>query len=294
VTSSSPSSLAARHTLAADRLTLGYDDEPIVRSLSLDFPGTGITMIVGPNGCGKSTLLRGMARLMRPREGAVLLDGVAVHEQQTRLVARTLGLLPQSPIAPDGLTVSELVARGRHPHRGWLGQRTARDDEAVALALEQTGLVDLATRPVDALSGGQRQRAWIAMALAQEPDILLLDEPTTYLDIAHQVDLLDLLVDLARDRGTAIVVVLHEINLATRYADHLVAMRAGRVVAAGVPGEIVTPELMRDVFAIDALVVEDPVSGTPLVVPYGRGRAVGPATSGSASGAALESESAPE
>jgi iron complex transport system ATP-binding protein len=259
-----------QHTLTAANVTLRYGDDVIVSELDLEIPGQGVTMIVGANGCGKSTLLRALARLLRPTEGAVLLDGRPIHDEPTRAVARILGLLPQTPLAPDGITVSELVARGRHPHRGWFGQQDAHDDLAVAEALALTGTTELARRPVDELSGGQRQRVWIAMALAQEPSILLLDEPTTYLDIAHQIDVLDLLVDLARERGTAVVVVLHELNLAIRYADHLVAMRDGRIAAAGAPVDIVTPELVAEVFGLEALVVPDPVSGTSLVVPVWR------------------------
>jgi len=263
------------HTLRADHVSLRYGDDVVVSDLDLDVPSEGVTMIVGANGCGKSTLLRALARLLKPSAGSVLLDGRPIHELSTRTVARTLGLLPQTPLAPDGITVAELVARGRHPHRGWFGQHDAHDDLAVAEALALTGTTELAQRPVDELSGGQRQRVWIAMALAQEPSILLLDEPTTYLDIAHQIDVLDLLVDLSRDRGTAVVVVLHELNLAIRYADHLVAMRDGRIVAAGSPAEIVTPELVAEVFGLDALIVPDPVSNTSLVVPIGRHNAKG-------------------
>ncbi len=258
------------HSLVAKGMTLQYGDDVVVSGLDLEIPGSGVTMIVGANGCGKSTLLRALARLLKPAAGSVLLDGRPIHEQPTRAVARILGLLPQTPLAPDGITVTDLVARGRHPHRGWFGQHVAHDDLAVAEALALTGTSELAQRPVDELSGGQRQRVWIAMALAQEPSILLLDEPTTYLDIAHQIDVLDLLVDLTRERGTAVVVVLHELNLAIRYADHLVAMRDGRIVAAGPPAEIVTAELVADVFGLDALIVPDPVAGSSLVVPVGR------------------------
>ncbi len=262
--------MTQEHSLTAAGLTLAYGETPIVEDLNLVFPSQGLTMIVGPNGCGKSTLLRGVARLLRPRAGAVMLDGKAVHTQPTRRVAQTMGLLPQAPIAPDGLSVRDLVARGRQPHRSWLAGNTVGDDRAIAQAIERTGLGAMMHRPVDELSGGQRQRAWIAMALAQEPDILLLDEPTTYLDIAHQIDLLDLLVDLTREQGTAVIVVLHELNHAARYADHLIAMRDGRVVADGHPHRIVTPELVRDVFSVDALVLDDPASPGKLIVPVGR------------------------
>ncbi|WP_433676962.1 ABC transporter ATP-binding protein [Microbacterium gorillae] len=256
-----------RHTLEAVGLTVGYDDRPVIDGLDLSLPDSGITMIVGGNGCGKSTLLRSLARLLPPRRGSVLLDGEAIARLPTKEVARIVGLLPQAPVAPDGISVADLVDRGRIPHRGWLGGRDRRDDEVVADALLVTGMAEYAHRSIDELSGGQRQRAWVAMALAQEPDILLLDEPTTYLDLAHQVELLHLLVRLSRERGTQVIVVMHELNLATRYADHLIAMRDGRVVAEGAPGDIVTVELLREVFDLEAVVVPDPVAGAPMIVP---------------------------
>ena len=258
------------HTLAAEEVTLAYGDRVVVEELSLTLAPGRITAIVGANGCGKSTLLRALARLLRPTSGQVVLDGAALASRPTREVARTLGLLPQSPVAPEGIAVADLVGRGRHPHQRMLARWTARDYEAVAAALEATGVADLADRSVDELSGGQRQRVWIAMALAQETDILLLDEPTTFLDVAHQVEVLDLLTDLNRDRGTTIVMVLHDLNLAARYADELVAMRAGRVHAAGSPVDVVTEELVRDVFGLDCSVIPDPLTGTPLVLPAGR------------------------
>jgi len=260
----------AHHTLAAESLTLGYGDRTIIEGLDLLVPPGRITAIVGANGCGKSTLLRALARLIPPRAGQVLLDGAPLHARASKEVARTLGLLPQSPIAPEGIAVADLVGRGRHPHQRLLARWSTHDYEVVAEALKATGIQDLADRSVDELSGGQRQRVWIAMALAQETDILLLDEPTTFLDVAHQVDVLDLLTDLNRERGTTIVMVLHDINLAARYADHLFALRAGRIVAAGSPNEVVSGELIRDVFDLDALVVPDPVSGSPIVLPRGR------------------------
>lgn len=258
--------------LRAEHVSLGYGAAPVVDDLSLDVPTGRVTVIVGANACGKSTLLRGMARLLRPSEGQVVLDGRAVHQMPSRDVARTLGLLPQSAIAPEGLSVRDLVARGRHPHTGLLRRWSAEDETAVADALELTGTTDLADRAVDALSGGQRQRVWVAMVLAQRTDLLLLDEPTTFLDLAHQVELLDVLRDLNAARGTTIVMVLHELNLAARYADHLVAMRAGQVVAAGDPVEVVTTDLVHEVFGLDCQVVPDPITGTPLVVPMGRHR----------------------
>ncbi|KRA23166.1 iron dicitrate ABC transporter ATP-binding protein [Microbacterium sp. Root61] len=258
------------HTLSAEALTLAYGDRTIVESLDLRVPPGRITAIVGANGCGKSTLLRALARLITPKHGQVVLDGRSLHGLPSKEVARTLGLLPQSPVAPEGIAVADLVGRGRHPHQKLLARWNAHDYEVVARALEATGIEDLADRSVDELSGGQRQRVWIAMALAQETDILLLDEPTTFLDVAHQVEVLDLLTDLNHERGTTIVMVLHDMNLAARYADHLFALRAGRIVASGPPNEVMTSELIREVFDLDALVVSDPVSGAPIVLPRGR------------------------
>lgn len=262
--------LAGAHTLAAHDLTLAYGDRTIVDGLDLAVPSGRITAIVGANGCGKSTLLRALARLLPPRTGRVLLDGKELHSRPSKEVARTLGLLPQSPIAPEGIAVADLVGRGRHPHQKLLSRWSERDYQVVAQSLAATGMTDFADRSVDELSGGQRQRVWIAMALAQETDILLLDEPTTFLDVAHQVEVLDLLTDLNRDRGTTIVMVLHDMNLAARYADHLFALRSGRVVASGPPNDVMTSDLIREVFDLDALVVPDPVSGSPIVLPRGR------------------------
>ena len=261
---------AAPARLVADRVSLGYGDRSVVADLTLRVPDDRVTVIVGPNACGKSTLLRGMGRLLRPTAGAVLLDGEAIHRCSTRQVARTLGLLPQNPIAPEGVTVVDLVGRGRHPHQGAFRRWSREDEEAVTEALELTDTADLADRVVDELSGGQRQRVWIAMALAQGTDLLLLDEPTTYLDVAHQVEMLDLLADLNRSRGTTVVMVLHDLNLSARYADHLVAMRGGEVVAEGTPAEVVTEETVHAVFGLGNRVITDPVSKTPLVVPVGR------------------------
>jgi iron complex transport system ATP-binding protein len=263
---------AATARLSASELTLGYTDRPIVTDLDLRVPDGKVTVIVGANACGKSTLLRGLARLLKPQSGAVLLDGEVIHRQPTKHVARILGLLPQNPIAPEGVTVVDLVGRGRHPHHGTFKRWTSVDDEAVAEALELTDTLGLADRVVDELSGGQRQRVWIAMALAQGTDLLLLDEPTTYLDVAHQVEMLDLLADLNARRGTTIVMVLHDLNLSARYADHLVALRDGTVVAEGTPREVVTEDVVRTVFGLDNRVIDDPVSHTPLVVPVSRHR----------------------
>jgi iron complex transport system ATP-binding protein len=263
--------------LRARRLTLGYGERTVVEDLDLDVLDGGVTAVIGPNGCGKSTLLRGLGRLLRPRGGEVLLDGEQIHRLPTREVARVLGMLPQSPVAPEGLTVADLVTRGRHPHQAWFRQWSRDDEEVVAEAMAWTGVLDLGDRPVDALSGGQRQRAWIAMALAQGTDLLLLDEPTTHLDLAHAVDILDLVDRLHSDRGRTVVMVLHDLNLAARYADHLVAMRDGRIVAQGPPREILTAELLADVFGLTATVLPDPVSGGVLVVPIGT-RHVRPST----------------
>jgi iron complex transport system ATP-binding protein len=258
--------------LTAESVTLAYDGRDgrlVAADLDLEVPDRQVTAIVGPNACGKSTLLRALARLLRPRAGAVILDGEQIHRVPTKQVARKLGLLPQTPIAPDGILVGDLVARGRTPHQSLFQQWSHADACAVRNALSATGTADLAGRPVDELSGGQRQRVWIAMALAQETDLLLLDEPTTFLDIAHQIDVLDLLARLNRDAGRTIVVVLHDLNLACRYAHHVVAMRDGRIVAGGAPDEVITADTVRDVFGLESVVIADPVSGTPLVVPCG-------------------------
>ena len=256
--------------LEAQGLTLKYDHRCVVDRLSIRIPEGRVTMIVGANACGKSTLLRGLSRLLKPASGAVTLDGKDIHVRPARELARTLGLLPQHPAAPDGITVRDLVGRGRYPHQGLFRGWSENDEAAVQRALESTGTLDLAGREVDELSGGQRQRAWIAMALAQETDVLLLDEPTTYLDLAHQVEVLDLVTDLNRTRGTTVAIVLHDLNLAARYADHVIAMKTGAVTAAGTPGEVVTEGLVSDVFGLQSRVIPDPVSGTPLIIPIGR------------------------
>ncbi|MFF8908707.1 ABC transporter ATP-binding protein [Streptomyces olivaceoviridis] len=253
--------------LVARDLTLAYEARTVVEGLDLEIPDGKVTVVVGPNACGKSTVLRALGRLLRARGGAVLLDGADIADLPSRQIARTLGVLPQSPAAPDGITVADLVARGRQPHQKWWQQWSQADERAVTEALERTDTSDLADRPVDELSGGQRQRVWIAMALAQDTDLLLLDEPTTYLDIAHQVEVLDLIRRLNHERGRTVVAVLHDLNQAARYADHLVAMKAGRIVAQGPPDEVVTAELVQKVFGLPAVVVPDPVTGGPLVVP---------------------------
>lgn len=257
-------------TLAAQDVTLGYGDRTVIRELDLQVAPGRITAIVGANGSGKSTLLKAMARLLTPQSGRVLLDGRDIHAMPTKEVARVLGLLAQSPIAPEGIIVSDLVGRGRHPHQGMFARWSEADDRAVAEALLVTDTTDLADRPVDELSGGQRQRVWIAMVLAQQSDLLLLDEPTTFLDVAHQVEVLDLLTDLNRRSGTTIAMVLHDLNLAARYADQLVAVHDGKVYAQGAPRDVLTAQTVADVFGLHSQVIPDPVSGSPLVVPVGR------------------------
>ncbi|MGW4651532.1 ABC transporter ATP-binding protein [Kitasatospora sp. NPDC004289] len=258
--------------LAAVGVTVGYGERTVIDALDVTIPRGEITTIIGPNGCGKSTLLRTLSRLLKPTRGTVVLDGEDIGRLRTREVAKKLGLLPQSPTAPDGLTVADLVARGRHPHQSWLRQWSSDDASVVERALEMTGVAELADRPVDTLSGGQRQRVWISMTLAQGTDLLLLDEPTTYLDLAHAVEVLDLVEDL-RETGRTVVMVLHDLNLAVRYSDNLVVMKAGSVLAQGHPRDVVTAALLEDAFGLRAEVVEDPVSGGPLVVPVGRTRA---------------------
>ncbi|MGW0251556.1 ABC transporter ATP-binding protein [Nocardia goodfellowii] len=257
------------HRLAAEEVTLGYGDRVIVDGLTLDIAPGVVTTVIGPNGCGKSTLLRSLGRLLKPHEGRVVLDGKAISSMKTKDVARVVGMLPQTPVAPEGLTVADLVARGRHPHQSWLRQWSATDEAEVLTALEQTGIADLADRPLDELSGGQRQRAWISMALAQGTDILLLDEPTTYLDLAHSLEVLDLVDRLHDDMGRTVVMVLHDLNLAIRYSDQLIVMRTGQIIAQGAPGDIISAELLQEVFGLSATVLEDPVSGRPMIVPIG-------------------------
>ena len=262
-----PETVRAPSQLSADKLHLGYRDRKIVHDLSVKIPPHKFTVVVGANACGKSTLLRGLARLLAPSEGTVLLDGKSIHQMPTRDVAQKMGLLPQTPVAPQSILVADLVGRGRYPHQGWFRRWSAEDEVAVAAALDATDTADLVARPLRELSGGQRQRVWVAMTLAQDTDILLLDEPTTFLDLNHQVELLRLLRSLNAKTGKTIVVVLHELNLATRFSDHIIAMTDGRLVAQGSPSEVVTAERIREVFGLECVVVPDPTAGTPLVVP---------------------------
>jgi iron complex transport system ATP-binding protein len=254
-------------SLSTRALRAGYPDRIVIDGLDLELPAGAFTAIVGPNACGKSTLLRTMARLLRPRAGAILLDGASITELPTRALARRLGVLPQSPLVPEGVTVADLVARGRQPHQRWWRQWSAEDAEAVREAMTLADVAALAERPVDTLSGGQRQRVWIALTLAQDTEILLLDEPTTFLDLAHQVEILNLLARLRTGKGRTVVAVLHDLNHAARYADHIIAMRDGAVVAAGPPAAALTAATVSAVFGLDCVVVPCPVTGAPLVLP---------------------------
>ena len=257
----------ATDRLRASNLDLAYGDRSIVEGLSVAIPDGKITVVIGPNACGKSTLLRALGRLLKPKGGSVLLDGEEIAKLKTREVAKRLGLLPQTPVAPEGILVSDLVARGRTPHQSAFQQWSAADEVAVLDALEATETLELADRRIDELSGGQRQRVWIAMALAQQTQLLMLDEPTTFLDLKHQIEILTLVRRLNRSEGRTVVMVLHDLNLSCRYADHIVAMRDGRIIAEGVPAAVITPETMRAVFNLECRVIADPVSGTPLVIP---------------------------
>jgi len=261
----------SRSRLGVKEITTKYDQRVISRNLSIEIPDQSFTVIIGPNACGKSTLLRTLSNLIKPSAGHVLLDGKKISTYKSKEVAKKLGLLPQSSTAPDGITVANLVAHGRYPYQNLIQQWTEADELAVLNAMELTQTTELAHRYVDELSGGQRQRVWVAMVLAQQTPLLLLDEPTTYLDIAHQIELLELFTDL-NEQGHTLVAVLHDLNHAARYATHLIAMKAGEVIAQGNPTEIVTEELVEEVFGLTCKVIEDPVSHTPLVVPLGRER----------------------
>ncbi len=258
--------------LTTRKLTLAYEGTIVISEMDLAILAGKITVLVGSNGCGKSTLLRGLARLLKPRHGTVYLDSASIFKLSTRAVAKRLGILPQGPIAPEGLTVRDLVAQGRYPHQSWLQQWSQEDEWMVEQALLTTDMTALADRSLDTLSGGQRQRAWIAMSLAQNTEILLLDEPTTFLDLAHQIEVLDLLYELNQTQGRTIVMVLHDLNQACRYADCLVAIAQGKVVAQGEPAQIMTETLVREVFGLESRIIQDPVVGTPLCIPIGRHR----------------------
>nr|WP_279664559.1 ABC transporter ATP-binding protein [Ectobacillus ponti] len=255
-------------------LTLSYGDTVIIDTLNLQIPRGKITVFIGGNGCGKSTLLRSLARLLKPASGAVLLDGDEIAKLPTKEVAKKLAILPQGPAAPEGLTVLQLVKQGRYPYQRWFRQWSAQDEAIVGRALAATGMTELMEQPVDSLSGGQRQRAWIAMTLAQETDIILLDEPTTYLDMTHQIEILDLLFELNEQEQRTVVMVLHDLNLACRYAHHIVAVADGQIYAQGSPEEVVDSQLVRDVFRMECEIAADPLFGTPMCIPHGKGRRV--------------------
>lgn len=259
-----PSALTTRD------LTLAYEGTPIVRDMTLAIPTGQITALVGANGCGKSTLLRGLARLLKPVKGMVYLDSKSIFQRSTKEVAQQLGLLPQNPIAPEGLTVKDLVAQGRYPYQNWLQQWSVQDEKIVQQALAITDLTRFSDRMLDTLSGGQRQRAWIAMALAQDTEILLLDEPTTFLDLAHQIEVMDLLYNLNQQQGRTIVMVLHDLNQACRYADYIVAVKEGQIFAAGDPHSVMTEEIVQAVFNLKSQIHIDPIAGTPMCIPIGQ------------------------
>lgn len=262
-----PASTAPNARLRAEALSAAYARTQVLTDLNAEIPDGSITVIAGPNACGKSTLLRALARLQPAAAGQVVLDGKAIHRQPSRSVAQRLAILPQSPAAPEGMTVRDLAARGRTPHQSPLRQWSRRDAAAVDQALERTGMAPLASRPLEALSGGQRQRAWIAMALAQDTGILLLDEPTTYLDLPHQIELLKLVQALNRETGRTIAMVLHDINLAARFATHMITLKSGRVHCRGTPADVVTETVMQEVFGLPCRIIPDPLHGTPHVIP---------------------------
>ncbi|TCJ04754.1 ABC transporter ATP-binding protein [Cytobacillus praedii] len=266
--------MTANQAISTKQLTLSYGDTTIINELDLEIPKGEITVFIGGNGCGKSTLLRSIARLLKPKSGAVLLDGEAIARLSTKDVARKMAILPQSPSAPEGLTVLQLVKQGRYPYQTWLKQWTAEDEEKVNNALEATGLMKLKDRAVDSLSGGQRQRAWIAMTLAQDTDTILLDEPTTYLDMTHQIEILDLLFELNEKEQRTIVMVLHDLNLACRYAHNVVAIKDQKIYAQGKPEVVINCSLVKNVFEMECEVTIDPLFGTPLCIPYGKGRCI--------------------
>lgn len=256
--------------LVGNGLHLRYESVVVAADLDIEIPRGSLTMIIGPNGCGKSTLLKALSRMLKPSQGTVTLDGADIHAMPTKALARRLGLLPQSPVAPDGITVADLVSRGRYPYQQLLRQWSRDDEVIVNEAMAATGVSDFAGRGVDELSGGERQRVWLAMVLAQQTGTLLLDEPTTYLDLAHQIDVLELCENVRSTRGMTVVVVMHELNLAVRYADHLIVMRDGRVEAVGDPSEIVTEELIERTFGLPCRIAPCPETDKPMIVPRSR------------------------
>ena len=261
------SEIALSHEFYTQEISTGYEEKLILEDMNINVPAGKFSVLIGPNGCGKSTLLKSFARLLKPTKGNVLLDGKSIYELSTQHLARQIGLLPQSPIVPAGITVADLVARGRFPYQNLFGQLGKEDYEAISCAMEAMGIMDLADKNVDSLSGGQRQRVWIALVLAQNTDILLLDEPTTYLDIAYQVEILDCLAKLNKARKTTIVAILHDINLSIRYADHIFAMKKGKLIAEGNPKDIITPGLMQTIYGMDSTIINDPETGDPYVIP---------------------------
>lgn len=263
-----------RHAIATRSLSLSYGDTTIIQDLNLQVPQGEITVLIGANGCGKSTLIRSIARLLKPSGGSVLIEGKSIASMATREVARKMAILPQSPVAPEGLTVYQLIKQGRYPHQSWFKQWSDIDERKVQHAIMATGLTELQHRFVDELSGGQRQRAWIAMTLAQDTDTILLDEPTTYLDMSHQIEILDLLFDLNKRERRTIIMVLHDLNLACRYAHHIVAIKDGSVYVEGRPEDVINCDVIRHVFDMECQVMQDPVFGTPLCIPFGKGRCI--------------------
>lgn len=272
-----------KNVLKAHDLSVYYGENKILENLNLQIPKGKITVLVGANGCGKSTLLRTFARLIKPKAGQIFLEDNVIQKIPTKDIAKRLAILPQGPVAPEGLTVLQLIKQGRYPHQSWLKQWSNEDEKIVNKALEVTQMTDFVDRSVDALSGGQRQRAWIAMTLAQKTDLILLDEPTTYLDMAHQIEILDLLFDLNVEENRTVVMVLHDLNLACRYAHHIVAVRDKQIYAQGKPEEVVTMEMVQNVFRMNCTIIKDPIFGTPLCVPHGKGRTVVEEESGEAS-----------
>lgn len=258
------------NAITTKALTVGYGEKVIIDELDVSIPKGQTTVFIGRNGCGKSTLLRSIARLLKPKSGSIVLDGTNISKMSSKKIARNLAILPQSPTAPEGLSVLQLVKLGRHPYQNWLQQWSEEDEEAVMHALAATDLTELKDRQVDSLSGGQRQRAWIAMTLAQDTDIILLDEPTTYLDMTHQIEILDLLHELNLTENRTIVMVLHDLNLACRYADHIVSIKDGGIYKEGAPSEIITPDLVKSVFGMQSRIIPDPICGTPLCIPYSK------------------------